>query len=549
MLAAVRMRTALPLLLAAALLPSCAAAPPLAAPPQPPPPVAPAPALDARAAAVDRLFTAVRPDGPGCALAVAQDGAVVLARGYGLADVEHGVPIQAGTAFHVASLAKQVTALAVELLAAEGRLSLDDDVRRFVPEVPTFAQGRITLRHLRDHTSGLRDYLSLLRLEGFRHDDVITEDDVLSVVRAQRELNFAPGAEHQYSNTGYELLGLVVQRASGQPLADFAAARIFRPLGLTGTQIRVDHNALLPGRARGHEPARGGYRLGDPPFDHAGSTNLASTATDLARFADALAAGRAGGPRVAQAMLTPGRLADGTVLTYAGGLQVGAHRGLAIVEHGGADAGFRAHLARFPGERLTVACLCNAADLSARDLALGVAELFLEGRLAPAPTAPPPDPARAGAYYSEQRDELLRVDLQGGRLRLNGRPALALSADRYALGNGVFAFRGPASLDLAVEGGHPATFTRVERPAPADLAPLAGTYESPELSARYAVTTRDGVLFARPPRLAERRLTAFARDRFHDDDGRVYTFVREAGRVAGLTLSASRVRRLRFTRL
>jgi CubicO group peptidase (beta-lactamase class C family) len=546
MLVALRMRSFSVLALALALLPACAAAPP------PAPPTALA--GDARSAAVDGLFARwARPGSPGCSVAVSAGGRVAHARGYGLADLEHDVALSPGTSFHVASVSKQFTAFAVLLLEGEGRLSLDDDIRRHVPEVPTFGGARITLRHLLHHTSGLRDYLGMLRLGGFRPDDVITEADVLDVVARQEALNFPPGAEHLYSNTGYALLALVVRRVTGAPLGAYAAARLFGPLGLAGTHFHADHAALVPGRARGYE--RGPedvFHASEPVFDTVGSTGLHSTALDLVRWSDALAAGRAGPSAVSAAMIRPGHLADGTALGYAAGLMVGSYRGLATVDHAGADAGFRAELLRFPAEKLAIAVLCNVAEARPVELARAIADIYLEGRLGPRPEAPAaaPDPARAGLYLDAQRDEVTRVSLRKHELVISGAPLVPLAGDRFRLGNAEVTFRAGA-LVRTVPGQRPVVFDRVTpaHPGAADLAPLAGDYDSPELATRYTLAVAPDGLVVRPRRLGEHRLVPLGADVFVDDDGRVLRVQRgEGGRVTGFTLSTARVRRVRFER-
>jgi len=550
------MRHVLALVLAAALLPACGAA--ASTPGSPSRPAGPPPSSDARTASVDReLGRLVRPGSPGCSVAVAREGEVILARGYGLADIEHDAPITAATSFHVASISKQFTAAAILLLAGEGRLSLDDDVRRFVPEVPAFGGARITVRHLLHHTSGLRDQWALLRMSGVRPDDVITQDDVLDLVRRQEDLNFPPGAEFNYSNTNYTLLAEIVHRVSGKPFAEFAAERILRPLGLSGTHVQADHTRLVPGRANGYERGRdGAFHLHNPPFDTFGATSLHATASDLVRWIEALSTGRLGGARLAAAMVERGRLADGTVLPYAAGLVDDAYRGLAVVEHGGGDAGFRAHVMRFPTERYAFAVLCNRADVHPQAIAQRLADVYLEGRLGRRPSAPPggADPALAGLYFNAPREELARVEARDGKLFASGAPLAPLGGGRYRWSNAEVAFRAAGDrflLERTVQGARPVVFERLGpfAAAPADLADAAGVYESPELGVRYTIDAgRGAAIRVRPPRIPERAFTAFAPDLLRDDDGAVLHVVREGGRVVGFTLTTGRVRRLRFVR-
>lgn len=192
-------------------------------------------------------------DSPGCALGVYKDGQIIYKQGYGMADLENDIPITPATVFHVASMSKQFTAASIVLLAQQGKLSLNDDVHKYLPELPDFGE-RITIRNLIYHTSGLRDQWDLLDLAGWRYSlDLITDDDVMSVMTRQKELNFKPGDKHVYSNTGYTLLGLIVKRVSGLSLREFSTENIFEPLGMTHTHFRDDHGEIVKHNALGYE--------------------------------------------------------------------------------------------------------------------------------------------------------------------------------------------------------------------------------------------------------------------------------------------------------
>jgi CubicO group peptidase (beta-lactamase class C family) len=344
-------------------------------------------ALEAR---VDKLFERWdKPGSPGCALAVVKDGAVIYKRGYGMANLEYDVPITPASIFHVASISKQFTAMAVTMLAQEGKLSLDDDVRKYLPEVPDFGKV-ITLRHLIHHTSGLRDQWNLLVLAGWRMEDVITEQDILELVKRQKELNFEPGKEHLYCNTGYTLLALVVQRVTGQTLREFTQARIFEPLGMKNTHFHDDHRMIVKNRAYSYEPKRGGYENSPLQFANVGATSLFTTVEDLALWDRNFYDGRVGGSDVLAAMLTKGKLNDGKEIDYASALVIGEYKGLRTVEHGGADAGYRADLLRFPDQHFSVIILANLATFDPGGLARRVADLYLADVLKdPGPASSP----------------------------------------------------------------------------------------------------------------------------------------------------------------
>ncbi|HZV67263.1 MAG TPA: serine hydrolase domain-containing protein, partial [Telluria sp.] len=298
---------------------------------------------------VDALFAKWnKPDTPGCAVEVIRDGKVLFRKGYGMSDIEQAVPISPTTVFNVASTSKQFTAFAIYLLAQDGKLSLDDDIRKYLPETPNFGK-TITIRHLLHHTSGLRDYLNLLVLAGWRIDDVITQDDALGMIQRQRALNFAPGQEYLYSNSGYFLLAQIVQRVSGKPFAAFAKERIFDPLGMKHTLFHEQYGALVPGRALSYMPARdGGYQYVATSSSMVGPGNLLTTVDDLALWDRNFYDARVGGKELIAQLQVPGMLNSGAAIKYASGLFIESYRGLKLVEHSGELPGFGAQLSRFP---------------------------------------------------------------------------------------------------------------------------------------------------------------------------------------------------------
>jgi CubicO group peptidase (beta-lactamase class C family) len=412
---------------------------------------------------VDRVFTDLdHADSPGCALAVVRDGRVAYERGYGMANLEHRVPITAHTVFDIGSTSKQFTAAAIHLLDAEGRLSLDDDVRRWVPELPAYDTGKITLRHLLHHTSGIRDYLELMSLTGVRFEDVSTDEDALALLSRQKAANFAPGAEHLYSNSGFFLLSIVVKRASGRSLRELAAERIFGPLGMRETHFHDDHTMVVPNRATGYRHAPdGGYKIDVSNFEQTGDGSVYTTVEDLARWDRNFYEPVVGGPRLLEALLRAGVLRDGQPLTYASGLSVDTYRGLKAVSHGGSWAGYRAELLRFPDERLSVICLCNVNDSRPTRRAREVAALYLGDRMTPA-AAPSPSPSPSasgppplatrqrdeyvGDYFSEELDTTFRIVAGDGGLRLvrknrPDKPLRPTAADGFAVDDFTLRFR------------------------------------------------------------------------------------------------------------
>lgn len=513
---------------------------------------------------VDSVFRAFdRSDAPGCAVGVSERGVPVYQRAYGMADLQHRLALSERSIFHVASISKQFAAVAVALLAADGKLSLDDDVRSYVPELPDHGV-RITVRQLMHHTSGLRDQWQLLSWSGWRFpSDLITEEDVLEIIARQRGLNFRPGDEYLYSNTGFTLLAVIVRRVSGQSLRDFADARIFAPLGMRDTHFHDDHTMIVPGRTSAYAPrAGGGWRISIPVFDTYGATSLFSTTEDLLTWMAHLDQPRFGTADFWRAAQTSGTLNDGTVIDYGFGLSLGTWRGVRAIGHGGADAGYRAYVERYPDHGVAVAVLCNRSNVASADLARGVAAAVLGDRLPREMVemrALPhrPDAAARNAWVGTYRDPVshavLRVRVEGDSVMANGQ--------RLEFGSDTTATRGgqPGWLSLQPGAGatatirvHPRGLRQVvfERQAPAfpTLAAYEGRFFSEELDTWYRFSARDSSLVMTHRKLGESRLAAAGRDAF-TSGGNVVLFTRDRrGRVTGFTLNGGRVRGVRFVR-
>jgi CubicO group peptidase (beta-lactamase class C family) len=380
------------------------------------------------AAQVDTLMAEwAKPGSPGCAVGVVRDGGLVLAKGYGQADLEHGVPISPASVFDIASTSKQFTAATIVLLAQDGKLSLDDDVRRFVPELPRY-KTPITIRHLLHHTSGLRDYTDLMALAGWQTEDWTTSEQALAMIVRQKELNFSPGAQHLYSNTGFFLLSVIAARAAGKPFPDLARERIFEPLGMTSTHFHADHGLLVKDRAVGYALREGGgWGISMSDWEQTGDGSVLTTIEDLARWVRNFDDPKVGGKALVDELQRKGRLTSGEEIDYAEGLRHAPYRGLATVGHNGSWAGYRSSLLRFPSEKTAVIVLCNAENAEAGTIARKVADVALDGPLGP-PAGPSPTPSPSsgrsrqprtlgaaeradvpGRYRSEELDAALQV--------------------------------------------------------------------------------------------------------------------------------------------
>lgn len=527
------------------------------------------PPRDTTLAAVDRIFAPFSATTtPGCAVGVARGGEVVLERGYGMANLETDTPIRPGSIFHVASVSKQFTAAAILLLAREGKLSLDDEVRRYVPELPDYGTP-ITIRQMLQHTSGLRDQWELLRLaRGRFEEERITEADVMDIVPRQRALNFEPGTEYTYSNTGYTLAAVIVKRVSGKSLKEFADERIFRPLGMTSTHFHDDYTMLVRGRTSAYAPrGPGQWRVSIPNFDTYGATSLYTTVGDLLKWEANLDAATVGDREMYAEMETSAVLANGDTTGYGLGLALERHRGERLVGHGGADAGYRSWVGRIPSRQLAVTLACNYATANAAALGKRVMDVFLgvapDAASAAAPPAALPEAelARwAGVFASPASEAVLRISVRDGGLilgRMQGPALLPEGPGRFRVGDGptrlVFPNEDPSVLEIGnpESGLRPRRFERRE-PAvltPRQLAEYAGTYRSDELGgAVYTITATDSTLVLRTRTAAPIVATPVFADVF-EAGGSTLRFTRSRAGIAGFLLSGGRVRRVEFVRV
>lgn len=531
---------------------------------------------------VDAVFQEYdRSDSPGCALGVYRDGGIAYARGYGMANLELGVANSAQTIFDIGSTSKQFTAFSIQLLAREGKLSLDDDVRKWVPEIPSYGK-LVTIRHLLHHTSGLRDYIVAMELQGVQEEDYTTEQDALDILTKQKAANFVPGQEYLYSNTGYFLLGVIVKRASGQPLREFAAERIFAPLGMRHTQFNDSHTRIIPNRATGYQKADpSGFGIEMSDWEQIGDGSVLTSVEDLQRWDQNFYEPKVGDSRLVETMHETGVLNSRKKIGYASALMIGTYRGLPTVSHSGSWAGYRAQLLRFPKQHFSVACLCNLGNANPTRLAYKVAEVYLGDAMqkekppaaaGPAGRAPITVPlknlqALTGTYRDPVSTDVIRLGVREGKLVADADarsfPLSATAANRFRF-EGYEG--GKRELELErVRGARPRlrvvtmddeeepsrqTFEPVDAwvPGPEALAQLAGVYASEEVGTTWRLVAQEGKLFVRHRGISPKPLTPTIRDTFKLE-GLQLTFERGAGEGAtGFLLDAGRVKNLTFRR-
>jgi len=440
------------------------------------------------AAEIDKIFSVYNNSTPGVAVAVVKGGDIVYKRGFGMSNLEHDIPIKTTSVFHIASISKQFTTMSILLLEKEGKLSLDENIRKYIPEVPDFGE-TITIRHLAHHTSGLRDQWSLLDLAGWRREDLKTQEDVLDLVSRQKELNFKPGEEYLYSNTGFTLLAIIVDRVSGISLREFADKNIFKPLGMNNTHFHNDMMEIVKGRTQAYYPgSKGTFRISIPNFNTYGATSLFTTVEDLALWSQNITHMKVGGKDVLDKLLLRGVLNSGKTIDYAFGISHGKYKGISTLGHGGADAGYRADFQMFPDQDLSIIIFANLGITNPSRMVRQVADIVLKDDF---PEAPPSKPK------APQKKERIK------------RPKLI----------------------------------------PDQLLQYVGTYYSEELDTKFVVEQKENRLYLKRRKFRNVRMLARDEDIFYSS-GDQYKFQRDKNnRVSGFTVTTGRVRNLKFVRL
>jgi CubicO group peptidase (beta-lactamase class C family) len=516
--------------------------------------------------AINRAFSTSANDAPGCALAVSRNGAIIFENGYGMANLETGTPITAASIFHVASVSKQFTAMAIMLLQRDGKLSVDDDIHKYLPEIPDYGQ-KITIRHLLNHRSGLRDQWELLIMArgGRFEENRITENDVLEIVSRQKSLNFTPGSEYLYSNTGYTLAAVIVKRVSGKSLREFADERIFKPLGMRSTHFHDDYTMVVPGRTSAYaRTANGQWRVSIPNYDTYGATSLFSTVGDLLKWEANFTTKTVGDESIFRAMNASAVLTNGDSTFYGFGRVTETYRRATLVGHSGGDAGYATYVGQFPEHAIGIAVFCNGGNNPSL-LTRRVADVIIGSKLAPMPATLTaratltPDQLRplAGVYANPVTGGVLFVVLRGNNLvlgRAAGPTLVPLTARRFGIDGSLAEYEFQQDGSLLIYGRPsppqaPQRFTRyaLAELTPAQLKAYAGTYRSDELGATYTVTATDSTLVLNSRWGTERAYRVAYAEVFTGPNTLVFT--RKSGRIDGMLMTGGRVRRVRFERV
>jgi CubicO group peptidase (beta-lactamase class C family) len=529
---------------------------------------------------VDALFAQWdKSDSPGCALGVVKDGQVIYKRGYGMANLDYGIPISSQSVFNIASTSKQFTTMSIALLATHGKILLDDDIRKYLPEMPPY-QTPVTIRQLIYHTSGIREYSHLMQLAGIRFQDA-SDEEVFKMISRQKELNFKPGDEYLYSNSGYFLLAQIVKSVSGKSLREFAEENIFKPLGMVNTRFHDDKTEVIKNRATGYSPRKGGgFSVERTTSDHVGDGGLLTTIDDLLLWDKNFYGNKLnGGQELINLLLTPGTLNGGGRLNYAFGLDIEQYKGTKVFSHGGAYSGFNSDMIRFPDKRFSVICLCNLSSVESGRLTRQVADIYLADAftkgevagmtpLAEAKVTSVPEKelnAVTGSYFNFASNNFRRLYVKEGKLIYSRGSS---ESELVPLGNNRFLMLGvpdrieisfklprpgaPLQMLTSANGGKPIIHERVE-PASYTLQQLdqfAGTYYSEEIDATYVIALQDNKLILRRKNVDDAPLQLLFADTFSSVGSGTLSFTRnDQNHVSGFSVNTGRVRKLRFHKM
>jgi len=525
--------------------------------------------------AIDSIFAAWdKAEVPGCALGIIKNNELIYAKGYGLANMEYNIPNSATSVFRIGSTSKQFTAACIVLLAEKNKLKLSDNLKSLFPDFPEYAE-KITIGHLLNHTSGIRDYLQLSYLKGLGNDDFYTDEDIMNWLINQSDLNFAPGEEYLYSNSGYWLLGQIVKKVSGMNMAEFAKKELFEPLGMHNTHFHNDHTQIVKNRASGYTPASNdSYKIRMTNLDMIGDGGIFTTINDIKKWDDAFYESTTLSRTFWDMMTQQGILNNDEVIGYAAGLMIGKYKGLKTIRHGGAFVGFRAELLRFPEQKLSIAIFANRADANPSRMANQVADILLKDKLIEEVVAKSKKPEivvpkeefqlnQLVGSYEIQPGVVAKLTIKNDSLNVfqtwnkSSYNIAKISANRFEIPgteNLVFTFSnlkdGFTQTLTVLQGDRETVASRKEEVniTKVNLNDFIGSYYSKELDVNYNFEIEnENLLVSVEGQQSKIECTISNSDEFSSQLGLV-RFQRTAGRISGFELDSGRVKNLKFTK-
>jgi CubicO group peptidase (beta-lactamase class C family) len=508
-------------------------------------------------ARINEIFTHWNNATPGGSVLVSIGDRILYNKAFGLADLEHNVPNTTETIFEAGSVSKQFTAASILLLATEGKLSAQDDVRKYIPELPTY-DAPIIIQHLLNHTSGLKDWGVIGSLTGWpRTTRVYTQALALEIICKQKSLNFTPGTEYAYSNSNYSLLVTLVERVAKQSLAEFTRTRFFEPLGMTHTQWRDNFREIVPNRAVAYSMTASGYEQLMPFENIHGHGGLLTTPADLMKWNTLLATHKIGGDKMYADRTQRGTLKNGQKIIYAGGLNIGEFNGFREISHSGATAGYRAWLAYYPDKIITIAILSNDANGNVVGIGKKIAEILLgkpsvKSQQPQTVSVSEPDLKKfTGSYRSIRNFDLFTITYSDNKLLLNGQLLTPLHRDTVLRTGQKLAYVKPGRI-LAISGQDTASYRKVNSmdTTVRNVQGFTGTYFSKEADTEFTITTKNSeVWINRKPDTAY-KLESLYYDGYSGDEFDLLEFKRDKkGKVTGFEISMSRAERIPFEKV
>jgi len=527
--------------------------------------------------AIDSIFTEWnKADVPGCALGIIKDGKLIYAKGYGMANMEYDIPNSASSVFRIGSTSKQFTAACIALLAEKGKLNLDNKLNQYFPDFPKYANS-ISIRNLLNHTSGIRDYLTISYLKGMSDDDYYLDSDIMKWLVNQSDLNFKPGEEFLYSNSGYWLLGQIVKEVSGKNMADFAQEEIFEPLGMSDTHFHNDHTQIVKNRASGYVPdGNSTYKISMTTLDMIGDGGIFTTINDIKKWDDAYYESSVLSTEFWSMMIQQGILNNGEVIDYASGLMISKYKGLKTVRHGGAFVGFRAELLRFPEQKLSIAIFANRGDANPSSKANQVADLVLKESFIDTKTTDqnPNDIKKeqfiklstielekfSSNYWNETDSYVRKIYVKNDTLRYyrnanSESDLMPISKNEFKMINvGAdvivnFDNKEKHTMTVIVNGGKPGIFKEYEPVVykKEGLAGFEGSYYSKELDVNYSIKLEGDSLILYINDSKKSPLECIMENLFSNDDYGMFQFKNnKEDKISSFRLAAGRVKNLNF---
>lgn len=527
--------------------------------------------------AIDSIFIEWnKADVPGCILGIIQDGKLIYAKGYGMANMEYEIPNSANSVFRIGSTSKQFTAACIVLLAEKGQLNLDNKLDHYFPDFPKYANS-ISIRNLLNHTSGIRDYLTLSYLKGFGDDDYYKDEDVMNWLVNQSDLNFKPGEEYLYSNSGYWLLGQIVKKVSEKNMAEFAQEELFEPLGMSDTHFHNDHTQIVKNRASGYVPSgNDSYKISMTTLDMIGDGGIFTTINDIKKWDDAYYSSSVLSREFWNMMTQQGVLNNGEVIDYASGLRISEYKGLKTIRHGGAFVGFRAELLRFPEHHFSIAIFANRGDANPSSMANQVADIMLKESFiaAEVPGQELNDIKKkpfkklstnelenfSRNYWNETQSYARKIYVKSDTLRYyrnenSESDLMPISKNEFRMINVSadvlvkFDNKEKHSMTVIVNGGKPGIFKEYKPVVYTneELTFYKGKYYSKELDIYYSLKLEDDSLILYINDSKKSPLESIMKNLFSNDDYGTFQFNNdEEGRLSSFRLAAGRVKNLNF---